>query len=158
MTETPGYSGISAEGLDPNAVLEVCFCHHIRRAGRAVTRSYDAALAPSGLTTGQFIILTAVAALQPMPAPVLREILAMDRTSLSRTLKPLQEAGFIRVTAGAGRRAGQLSLTPEGASVLRDAAPYWRAAQANTAQRLGTARAGQLLSILTAAATLLREE
>jgi DNA-binding MarR family transcriptional regulator len=155
MMESPGYSGVSADVLDPKAVLEVCFCHHIRRASRAVTRTYDTALAPSGLTAGQFTILTAVAALQPMPAPVLREVLAMDRTSLSRTLKPLKETGLIAVTAGAGRRAGQLSLTTEGAAALGEAAAYWRAVQAETSQRFGTPRAGQFLSVLAAAAALL---
>jgi DNA-binding MarR family transcriptional regulator len=158
MVANSGYSGVSGEALDPKAVLEVCLCHHIRRGSRAITRAYDAALAPAGLTAGQFIILTAVAALQPMPVPVLREILAMDRTSLSRTLKPLKEAEFITSTTGAGRRAGLLTLLIDGAAALREAGPLWRAVQAETAQRLGTGRAGQLLTNLTETAALLHTE
>ena len=158
MTEKPGYSGPASESLDPKAVLEVCLCHHIRRGARALTRVYDAALAPSGLTAGQFSILTAIAALSPLPTPVLREILAMDRTSLGRTLKPLEAAGLIKISPGAGRRAGQLHLTAEGQAALDDAGPLWRAAQTRAAARIGTGRAGQLLAVLNATAAALRDE
>ncbi len=129
-------------------------CHHIRRGGRVVTRLYDAALAPTGLTAGQFTILTAAAALRPMPTPVLREILAMDRTSLNRTLKPLETNGFITVFAGAGRRPGQVHLTSDGEAVLREAALLWRDAQVALSQRLGGARTGQLLTLLSGLAAL----
>lgn len=156
MADKPAYSGPS-EGLDPKAILEVCLCHHARRAGRILTRAYDAALAPSGLTAGQFTILAAVAALNPMPIPVLREILGMDRTSLNRTLKPLEASDLIHVSKGAGRRAGHVALTPDGAAAVREAGPLWRAAQTGIAQRLGTGRTGQLLGALVAAATALHD-
>ena len=155
MMNKPGYSGVADESLDPKAVLEVCLCHHIRRGARALTRVYDAALAPSGLTAGQFIILTAVAAHQSLPTPALREMLAMDRTSLGRTLKPLEAAGFIIVSPGAGRRPGHLKLTGEGIAAVRDAGPLWRAAQISAAARIGTGRAGQLLAVLNATAAAL---
>lgn len=157
MTLKPLSSGISAENLDPKAVLEVCLCHNLRRAARAIARSYDAALAATGLTTGQFTILAAAAALSPLPVPVLREILAMDRTSLSRTIKPLEEKGFIEVSPGAGRRPGHITLTHEGAAAFREAGPLWRAAQADASQKLGTGRTGQLLTVLTAATAALHE-
>lgn len=157
MTVNPGYSGTPVESLDPKAVIEVCLCHHIRRGARVLTRHYDAALAPSGLTAGQFIILNAIAASQPMAAPVLRKLLAMDRTSLSRTLIPLRAAGFIKVSPGSGRRAGRLSLTAEGATVLHEAGGLWRGAQASASARLGGARTGQLLSILAALAEVLTD-
>jgi len=158
MIDKPGYSGFTDENLDPKAVLEVCLCHHIRRSARSLTRVYDAALAPSGLTAGQFIILTAVAARRPMPTPVLREILAMNRTSLRRTLKPLEAAGFIIISPGAGRRPGHLRLTGEGIAALRDAGPRWRAAQTSATARIGTGRAGQLLGVLNATATALHDK
>ena len=116
MIDKPGYSSPEHDNLDPKAVLEVCLCHHIRRVARSLTRVYDAALTPSGLTAGQFIILTAIAAHEPLPTPALREILALDRTSLGRTLKPLESADLITISPGAGRRAGQLSLTADGAA------------------------------------------
>jgi DNA-binding MarR family transcriptional regulator len=157
MNVKPVSSGISAENLAPNAVLEVCLCHNVRRAARAIARRYDAALASTGLTTGQFTILAAAAALSPLPLPVLREILAMDRTSLNRTLKPLEERGFIAISRGAGRRPGQVALTDDGALAFRDAGPLWRVAQADATQRLGTGRTGQLLSILNGAATVFHD-
>lgn len=157
MNLKPASSGISTENLDPKAVLEVCLCHNVRRATRAIARRYDAALATSGLTAGQFAILAAAAALSPLPLPVLREILAMDRTSLNRTLKPLELRGLIEISAGAGRRPGQVVLTDDGAAAFRDAGPMWRTAQAETAQRLGTGRTGQLLSLLNGTATALHD-
>ncbi len=150
-------SGLSAENLDPKAVLEVCLCHNVRRAARVIGRRYDAALAGTGLTAGQFIILAAADALSPLPVSVLREILVTDRTSLNRTLKPLEQRGFIEISPGAGRRPGQIALTLEGAIAFRDAGPLWRAAQADASQRLGAGRSGQILSALTGAATALRD-
>jgi DNA-binding MarR family transcriptional regulator len=147
----PAYSGISADTVDPKAVLEVCLCHNLRRAARAVTRIYDAALAPTGLTAGQFFILAAAATQAPMPIPVLRDLLAMDRTSLSRTIKPLEEKGLVALSPGAGRRAGQARLTGEGRAVLAEAARCWRETQKDASQRIGAARAGQLITALAAA-------
>lgn len=158
MTGNPGYSGSERDSLDPKAVLEVCLCHHMRRGARALTRVYDAALDPSGLTAGQYIILTAIAALDPMPTPVLRDLLAMDRTSLGRTLKPLEAADLIIILPGAGRRAGHLSLTLAGTAAIRSASPLWRAAQASAATRIGAGRAGQLLAVLAATANALQDK
>jgi DNA-binding MarR family transcriptional regulator len=154
MVRKPAYSSTSVESIDPKAVLEVCLCHGIRRASRAITRTFDAALAPSGLTSGQFGILAAVAALQPMPVPVLRGVLAMDRTSLNRSLKPMEVNGLIAITPGAGRRASQVEMTPEGVQAFREAAALWRAAQSDAAQRLGTTRIGQLIAGLDVATAL----
>ncbi|MGE3335846.1 MAG: MarR family winged helix-turn-helix transcriptional regulator [Rhodospirillaceae bacterium] len=158
MDVKPASSGISAAALDPSAVLEVCLCHNIRRAARTIGRRYDAALASAGLTSGQFTILAAAAALSPLPLPVLREILAMDRTSLNRTLKPLERNGLIEINAGAGRRAGHIVLTAEGAVTFRDAGQLWRAAQADASQQLGAGRTGQFLSLLNGAATALHDQ
>ncbi len=156
MNLRPLSGGSSAETLDPRAVLEVCLCHNVRRAARAISRAYDTVLAPAGLTCGQFTILAAVAALNPMPLPVLREVLALDRTSLSRTLKPLEERGLLDLSAGAGRRPGQVSLTAEGEAAFREAAALWRAAQAETSQKIGPGRTGQLLALTAAATASLR--
>ena len=140
--------------MDPKAVLEVCLCYNVRRAARAITRCYDAALASTGLTSGQFGILAAVAALTPMPVPVLREILAMDRTSLNRTLKPMEDKGLLSISPGAGRRAGSVTLTDEGRHAFREAGPRWRAAQADASARLGTGRTSQVLTALSIATAL----
>jgi DNA-binding MarR family transcriptional regulator len=137
--------------VDPQALLEVCLCHGVRRAARAVARIYDGALRPFGLTSGQFTILAAVAANPAVPAPVLRHLLVMDRTTLSRTLKPLKENGLLEISGGPGRRGGRIALTEDGGRVLRQAAPAWRQAQAAVSQRLGPGRAGQFLRILSAA-------
>ncbi|MCA0199356.1 MAG: MarR family winged helix-turn-helix transcriptional regulator [Proteobacteria bacterium] len=122
-----------------------------------IARRYDSALADTGLTSGQFAILAAASAFSSLPIPALREILAMDRTSLNRTLKPLEQQGLIEISPGAGRRPGQVILTAEGAAAFRAASPAWRAIQVDASQRLGAGRTGQLLSILNGAVTALHD-
>jgi len=155
MVPESAYSSGLADPADPKAVLEVCLCHNVRRASRAITRHYDLTLAPAGLTAGQFFILAAVASQAQVSLPILREILALDRTTLTRSLKPMENKNLIDVTAGAGRRAGTVRLTREGASAFREAGPLWRAAQKEATERIGTARAGQLITGLAIATVLL---
>ncbi len=136
--------------IRPEAVLEVCLCHNLRRATRAVSRAYDAALAPLGLSASQFAVLCAIAASHPGVVTALAETLSMDRTTLSRTIKPLRENGYLRISAGAGRRPDSLFLTPEGRAVVRDGSQLWRTAQTSLSGRLGSAHAGQLLASIAA--------
>ena len=138
------------------AVVEVCLCHHARRTTRAVTRLFDEALQPSGLKAGQFNILAALAAMELTAAGEVARLLAMDRTTLSRNLKPLREAGYLTTTGGAGRRPDVLALTPAGRAVFGRALELWRQAQGLLTERLGPSRAGLLLQTLSEAAKALQ--
>ena len=144
----------STEGgntLHPQAIAEVCLCQNVRRAARAISRMFDEALAPIGIKSSQFNILIAIAARESSSAAEISSLLAMDRTTLSRNLKPLRTAGYLTCAGGAGRRADSVTLTATGENLLARAAPLWRTAQSGLTQRLGSSIASQLLAGLDAA-------
>lgn len=141
--------------LPPQAIVEVCLCHHVRKAARVISRIFDDALQPLGLKSSQFNILVTISALDETSAAAVSRALALDRTTLSRNLKPLREAGLVFCEDGAGRRAGILGLTAEGRHLLQQAAPLWRQAQSRVSGSLGTAATGQLLQSLEAAAKII---
>jgi DNA-binding MarR family transcriptional regulator len=138
--------------ISPEAVIEVCLCHGARRAARALSRRYDAALAPHGVTSGQFALLAAIAANGPVAAARLVRLMRMEASTLSRNLQPLRRAGQVTVSGGAGRRGGQVALTDAGRRTLAAAIPAWQAAQGAVAARLGNATASALLDGLEKAA------
>ncbi|OLN24459.1 Transcriptional regulator, MarR family [Desulfovibrio sp. DV] len=131
-----------------------CHCANLRRATRAVTRFYDATLAPSGLTVTQYSLLRHLAALAPATAGALGEAMGLDRTTLVRNLRPLADRGLVVEVAGQDRRAKPLALTPAGHDALAAAAPLWRTAQAAVADHLGQPGLKQLLAGLAGLETL----
>ena len=88
-----------------------CSCAGLRRASRAVTQSFDAVLRPSGLRTTQLSLLVALAKLGRVPVSRLAEALVMDRTTLTRNLRPLEKASWIRVVEGPDLRRRAVILT-----------------------------------------------
>lgn len=135
-----------------------CACAELRRAARAVTRLYDAALRPTGLRGTQFTLLQALGfAGNPLRQGVLGEILALDITTLSRTLRPLEEAKWIRSFAGADSRERYIELTPQGRRVLERATPAWESAQHRLKETLGP-RDWDALGRLTKAVTTAARE
>src|SRR5262245_25818684 len=110
-----------------------CLCLHAQRAARALTRRYDEALRPVGLTSGQFVLMIALH--RPAPASVaeVARALSMDRTTLTADLKPLARRGLVQVEVDAAdRRVRRVRLTPAGRAVLLEAAPLWRQIHAAT--------------------------
>src|ERR1700760_2128284 len=96
-------------------VRDCCLCLHVQRAARALARRFDEALRPVGLTNGQFSLLTALNRPVPPPMGPVAELLAMDRTTLTAALKPLERQGFLRVEIDArDRRGRRLVLTDAG--------------------------------------------
>ena len=146
------FNAESAPPLNPEAIIQVCLCHHVRRAGRAISRVFDEALAPVGLKASQFNILAVIGARESCSATEASRLLAMDRTTLSRNLKPLREGGFVTAEGGAGRRPDALVLTGAGHAILTSAGMLWRQAQSALTARLGTGPASTLLHGLEAAA------
>ena len=137
-----------AKSVSPTSVVQVCLGHHVRKAARSFTRAYDNALQPCGLNFSQFNILVVVAALEPVQAPKIATYMAMDRTTLSRNLKPLKRSGYLESGGGAGRRPDIVELTYAGHTILAEGYALWRVAQSDLAEGLGPGRAGQLLEIL----------
>lgn len=131
--------------IGPGAVAEVCFCLHLRRTARAVSRVYDQALQPIGIKASQFNVLIAISSTDPATVPEVAKALAMDRTTLLRNLRPLAAAGFLQVMAGSGRRPDEISLTVSGQNILTLAIRAWQTAQRGITQQLGGTNAAQLL-------------
>ncbi|HYI25228.1 MAG TPA: MarR family transcriptional regulator [Thermomicrobiales bacterium] len=108
----------------------ICTSTAIRRADRALSRLYDEALRPTGLTTTQYSLLSIIdRAPGPLTLGDLAEAQVMDRTTLSRNVAPLRRDGLVHVASGKDRRTKVISLTGAGASLLESARPRWRTAQ-----------------------------
>jgi DNA-binding MarR family transcriptional regulator len=125
--------------LDKTHPYNACVCLAVRRLSRLLTQAYDAALAPAGVTTTQFSLLTAVAAARPdgMSMSPLARAMDMDLSTLSRTLKPLLNAELITLSAGADRRERRVALTKKGDHRVKQATKLWAAVQEQVHGALG---------------------
>lgn len=107
-------------------VRDTCLCLHVQRAARALARLFDDALRPVGLTNGQFSLLMSLNRPEPPPMGPVANLLAMDQTTLTAALKPLQRRGLVDVVPNPKDRRGRLlCLTNEGRAVLQKALPIW---------------------------------
>ncbi len=119
-------------------VRDHCLCLQVQRTARALARRFDDAFRPVGLTQGQFSLLTSLNRAAPPTIGDVAELLALDRTTLTANLKPLERRKLVKVTVDAeDRRSRRLILTPAGRAVLAAAAPIWKRAHAQ-AERLLT--------------------
>jgi DNA-binding MarR family transcriptional regulator len=143
----------------PHAPLPplACACASLRRAARAVTQAYNAELKKAGLNPTQFTLLQFLSRLGEASQGKLGELLAIDTTTLTRTLESLRKSGWIRARAGDDRRQRLWSLTPAGDRQRADAAPHWEAAQVRLRARLGAGRFQSLLSELAHVAESVRD-
>lgn len=115
--------------------LLACACASLRRTARVVTQLYEAELQGTGLRATQFTLLQALEQMGGAASQAaLGRLLALDATTLSRSLPPLERAGWIRAAAGRDRREVRWQLTPAGRRRLAGALPAWERAQ----QRLRT--------------------
>lgn len=135
----------------------MCTSLNLRKAARTVTQFYDDALRGSGLKSTQFSLLAAASLAGTAPISRLAEEMAMDRTTLTRNLKPLEAEGLLQIVAGADRRVRNVTVTPEGDALLQKAAPMWRDAQTRMIDKLGDERWGELLRHLQGVRRALRE-
>ncbi|MFL6426814.1 MAG: MarR family winged helix-turn-helix transcriptional regulator [Acidobacteriaceae bacterium] len=125
-----------------------CMCANVRRAARALTQLYDEALRPLGLTITQFTILQALSFTGEVTQGKLGEILAMDSTSLTRTLEVMNAHGWIEKNYGTDRRERLLRLSRVGKSELNRAVPRWRSTQEAMRVRLGKQRWDDLTKLI----------
>jgi len=107
-------------------VRDHCLCLYAQRAARALARHFDEAFRPLDLTNGQFSLMMALNQPQPPPMGRIAAFLAMDRTTLTAALKPLQRRGLVEVRpAHHDRRSRELLLTAAGRALLAKAVPIW---------------------------------
>jgi len=137
-------------------VRNTCLCLAAQRAARALARRFDVALRPLALTNGQFSLLMALNRPEPPPLGAVATLLAMDRTTLTAALKPLERRGLIALSIDpADRRSRRPSLTAAGHRLLAQALPIWTATHATLDEELELAgtplRASQLETLATLA-------
>jgi len=133
----------------PAIPLSECNCLALRQAARSVTQFYDQYLASTGLRTTQFSILAKLKGLGPMTINALARELVMDRTTLGRTMLPLERDGLIAIKEGSlDRRSKELGVTKAGIERLRGAAKSWREAQSEFEEWFGARRAADLRGLL----------
>ena len=107
-------------------VRDCCLFLHVQRAARVLARRFDEVLRPFQLTNGQFSLLMSLNRPEPPPMAAVASLLAMDRTTLTAALKPLQRRGLVKVSADpADRRSRLLALTAKGHGLLARAVPTW---------------------------------
>ncbi|EEQ93416.1 MarR family winged helix-turn-helix transcriptional regulator [Brucella sp. ZJ1_1] len=118
-------------------VRDTCLCLHVQRAARALARRFDDALRPVGLTNGQFSLMMSLNRPVPPPMKPVAELLAMDQTTLTAALKPLQRQGWVEIIVNPDdRRERLLQLTPEGKATLAAAVPIWKATHLDIEKQL----------------------
>jgi DNA-binding MarR family transcriptional regulator len=107
-------------------VRDTCMCLHVQRAARALARRFDEALKPSGLTNQQFSLLMSLNRPQPPRMKEVALLLALDRTTLTANLKPLEQRGLLRIEPDEeDGRSRRLALTDAGRAALVAALPAW---------------------------------
>ena len=107
-------------------VKDRCLCLHVQRAARALGRRFDEELRPFDLTNGQFSLLMSLNRPEPPPMSPVASLLAMDRTTLTAALKPLERRGLVKIANDPNdRRSRILILTETGRALLARALPVW---------------------------------
>jgi DNA-binding MarR family transcriptional regulator len=108
-------------------VRDCCLCLHVQRAARSLARRFDDALRPFGLTNGQFSLLMSLNRPEPPSMAPVASLLAMDRTTLTAALKPLERRGLVKISPDpADRRSRILILTAKGKKTMAAAMPTWQ--------------------------------
>ena len=122
-------------------------CASFRRTSRALTQMYEEALRPFGLRSTQFTILQALELAGKVSQGRLGEMLAMDSTSLTRTLAIMRRAGWVSEERGEDRRERRIRLSAAGEAKLKRAMPVWEKVQSRLRGKLGKQKWGSLLQL-----------
>ena len=122
--------------MPPDIKSSGCTCFQLRKLTRRITQHYDARLAPAGLRVTQYSLLANLRG-GPVPMSALAARLEMDRTTLTRSLKPLAEAGLVEVAPGEDARSRIVSITGRGREAWSQARDLWRRAQDEVNRALG---------------------
>ncbi len=138
--------------------LSKCACFNFRKAARVITQIYDDKLRSCGLRVTQLSILFVTAAVESATITHLAETLVMERTTLTRNLKPLEKGGFLRIDPGKDLRTRIVTLTEQGQQLIIKALPLWEEAQHYVTEQLGQDRWTEMLGHLSATISLERQK
>ena len=135
-----------------------CTCFKLRSLARRVTQLYDQALAPAGLTVTQYSLIATArrrAKVAPPAVGELAQALVTDRTTLTRNLKPLIDAGYLELRPGVDGRSKAVIVTAHGEAAYRAARPLWKLAQAAMEARAGARRIADIHTLVDGVLPLL---
>ncbi len=131
-----------------------CLATRVRQLSRIITRVYDDAMRPLGITASQYTLLAQLAARDSITAVEIGHELDIEKSTLSRNLQRLLALGHIIMDPPAGRRGRGLHLTPKGQAILKDAFPIWQDAQTRAVSAMGAESRNVLDSLLSQAEKL----
>jgi DNA-binding MarR family transcriptional regulator len=141
-------------------IASECTCMRIRQMSRAISRIYNENLRPTGLQESQLTLLVATAALGDAGANMgkMADVLGMDRTTLTRNVRPLEKARLLRVARDpADARARVVLLTRAGEQAIEEAFPLWEKSQKHVRSLLGASHTQSLRELLTRTLALVSE-
>ena len=128
----------------------MCVCSNLRRASRAVTNYYDSLLGQvSNLRVSQMIVMVVLYLAGPQTIHELAEMMALDRTTIGRNLRPLAQQGLLNLTPGSDQRTRVVTLTAQGQDTLLRVAPQWQRAQDHMVTGIGQEQVAALLTQLS---------
>jgi DNA-binding MarR family transcriptional regulator len=132
-------------------------CASFRRASRAITQLYEDAVSPAGLTATQFTILQTLLLAGEVTQVELARILAMDSTTLTRTLAVMSRSGWISKHRGEDRREWRMRLSTTGKTIFKQALPHWQKAQTRLRRQLGNRLSDDLIKLTQEIANTLND-
>src|ERR1700679_4098963 len=141
----------------PNLPALACMCASLRRASRVLTQQYDEALRPLGLRATQFTVLQALSLAGEVSQGRLGQILAMDSTTLTRTLEIMHRRGWVAKRHGKDRREWRVRLARAGDIQLERALPDWQKVQARLQRKLGKERWDNLMNAINEVTSVVTE-
>lgn len=121
---------------NPENSPSFCACMAMRNASRTITRIYDQALKPSGIKVTQFSILMSIKTHGPVNISTLAKLQNLDRTTLVRNLKPLEDAELLESAPSKDPRERQVRITDHGLQTIKTALPHWKAIQREIGNKL----------------------
>ncbi|RYY95943.1 MAG: MarR family transcriptional regulator [Comamonadaceae bacterium] len=143
--------------MDTAVKPQGCTNLKLRQLARKVTQMYDVEVGKSGLRTTQYSLLSHVAKLGPVRPVDLARAMRMEPSTLTRNLRPLTDAGLLRLDAGADARSRLVTITPAGREKRQEAQRRWRVAQEALNQRLGAHRVVALHALIDECQDLLAD-
>ena len=128
---------------------DICLCMNLRSAAQQLTRTYDAALAPAGITANQFSLMNLIRTADQPTVKDLAESSDLDRSTLARNLRVLEKHSLIVMQVGSDARTRVMELTSTGRATLRRATPLWQAVQDDMVGKLGQQKRTELQGLLS---------
>ncbi len=128
--------------------LQNCACFNVRKSARVLTQHYDIAMQPIDLRVTQFTILAVLSSHSGITVTDLADYLMMDRTTLTRNLRPLETQGLVNTRPGDDKRTRLIELSKKGKNKLEKAIPLWKKAQKQVTEYMGNNRFNDFLTEL----------